>query len=82
VGLIRGREQEQQATLEPLPALRVLQAQRLRVRPRVWSVLRVDQPARLVWVSLLPELCSQEGQEQALAFGKPLREASTFPRSE
>jgi len=78
VRLLRGQEQEQRATMELLPALRVRRAQKWRVRPRV-LVLRVDQ---LVRVSLLPELCPQERPERALVFRKPLREASTFPRSE
>jgi hypothetical protein len=82
VGLIRGPEQEQRATLESLPALRELLAQKSPVRVWLSPVLRVDQQARLVRVSLLPELCTQERPERALVFGKPLREVSTIPRSE
>jgi len=80
VGLIPAQEQEQRATLE---LLRVLQVLRARKSPaRVWSVLRVDQQVRLVRVSLLPALCTQERPERVLVFGKPLPEASTIPRSE
>ena len=52
VGLIQGRAREQRATVELLLALRVLLAQKSRVR----LVLRVDSLARLVRVSRLPEL--------------------------
>ena len=48
VELIRGREREPRETLELLSALRVLRVwmTRVRVRPQVWSMVRVDQQAR------------------------------------